>query len=191
MSEPPPSGTPDLGVAALDRLDRPALERGLEACCGSRRWVLAVAARQPFGDHATLLATAEQAAKALGREDWLEAFSHHPKIGDVKALRVKFAQPQSLVWSRGEQAGVASADDGVLERLAAGNAEYEERFGYLFIVRAAGRSAAEMLSLLEARLDNDPEVELEIAAVQQFEITRGRLDAWLRQLAATPLEEVP
>jgi 2-oxo-4-hydroxy-4-carboxy-5-ureidoimidazoline decarboxylase len=146
--------------------------------------------RRPFGDADAVFAASAAVAGGLDADDWLEAFAHHPQIGDVEALRVKFAQPQSLSWSRGEQAGVAAAEESLLARLARGNEAYRQRFGYLFIVRAAGRSVAEMVSLLEDRLRNDPADELVIAAAQQLEIAQLRLEKWLQALCP-PRDEVP
>lgn len=173
-------------IAALDALAPAALVEELGHCCGSRRWISLVAARRPFGSVAGLAAVAAEADAALGAEDWLEAFRHHPRIGDLDALRRKFALPaseQSKTWSAGEQAGVSGADDAVLERLAAGNLAYEARFGYLFIVCATGKSAAEMLAILESRLPSEPAAELAVAAGEQRKITRLRLDKLLARLA--------
>jgi 2-oxo-4-hydroxy-4-carboxy-5-ureidoimidazoline decarboxylase len=175
----------ELGVRRLDRLPDAAVGEGLRACCGSTRFVAEVSAARPFGSVARLRAAVERAVGLLGRNDWLEAFHHHPRIGDVEALRVRFANTTSQVWSRGEQAGVAGADETALERLAVGNREYEARFGYLFIVCASGKSIEEMTNLLEARLANDPATELEIAAGEQRAITTLRLERWLRQLGDT------
>jgi 2-oxo-4-hydroxy-4-carboxy-5-ureidoimidazoline decarboxylase len=129
--------------------------------------------RRPFADEAAMLAVAEEAFRALGPDDWREAFTHHPRIGDLDGLRAKFASTRT--WASGEQAGAMGADEGVLQALAAGNREYEERFGHIFIVCATGKSAAEMLGLLEDRLPNPPQTELRIAAAEQEKITRLRL----------------
>lgn len=173
-------------IATLDALPAAALAEELGHCCGARRWVAAVAARRPFGSRAGLLEAADAADAALASEDWLEAFSHHPRIGDVDALRLRFASAQSKTWSQGEQSGVAGADDAVLERLQSGNLAYEQRFGYLFIVCATGKSAAEMLAILESRLAGDPAAELPIAAGEQRKITRLRLHKLLDRLADFP-----
>jgi 2-oxo-4-hydroxy-4-carboxy-5-ureidoimidazoline decarboxylase len=129
----------------------------------------------PFASDAALYECAERVWAGLAREDYLEAFSHHPRIGeDSAALRTRFAP--TAAWSRGEQAGIAAADAATLAALAANNRRYSERFGYIFIVCASGKSAAEMASLLAARLDNTPEQELAIAAREQARITRLRLE---------------
>jgi 2-oxo-4-hydroxy-4-carboxy-5-ureidoimidazoline decarboxylase len=143
-------------------------------CCGSRRWAEAMTAQRPFVTEAALHEAAERLWWALERSDWLEAFAAHPRIGDIEALRARFAA--TAAWSACEQAGVAAAPEDVLQRLAEGNRIYEERFSYIFIVCATGKSAAEMLGLLEARLGNAPDDEIKIAAAEQSKITWLRLE---------------
>jgi 2-oxo-4-hydroxy-4-carboxy-5-ureidoimidazoline decarboxylase len=132
----------------------------------------------PIADAGTLMAKATTAWYALREADWREAFTHHPKIGsDVQALREKFASTST--WAEGEQAAVKQAPSATLEALAAGNREYEQKFGYIFIVCATGKSADEMLALLQARLPNKPEDEILIAMGEQAKITRLRLEKLL------------
>ena len=132
-------------------------------------------ARRPFESDEAVLQAADDVWEELGREDYLEAFSHHPKIGaDIESLRKKFQS--TAAWSSGEQAGVSMADEETLRGLAKGNIDYEARFGYIFIVCATGKSAGEMLALLRARLPNPPDRELAIAAGEQAKITRIRLE---------------
>jgi 2-oxo-4-hydroxy-4-carboxy-5-ureidoimidazoline decarboxylase len=157
----------------LNGLSEPDAREALARCCGASRWVAGMVAARPFADRDALFAAAERAASALAREDWLEAFSHHPKIGDVKALREKFAA--TAAWAGREQSGAASASEVTLAALSEGNRAYAERFGYIFIVFATGKSAADMLSILESRLPNPPEVELKCAAAEQRKITALRL----------------
>jgi 2-oxo-4-hydroxy-4-carboxy-5-ureidoimidazoline decarboxylase len=129
----------------------------------------------PPQDDEALLALADEVWAQMGREDYLEAFTHHPQIGaSPEALRARFASTST--WSAGEQAGVQAASEEIIERLAEGNALYLKRFGYIFIVCATGKSAAEMLALLEERLPNEPEEELLIAAAEQAKITKIRLN---------------
>lgn len=165
------------GIDDLDSMPPDALSRELERCCGSSRWVAGMAAKRPFGERAALYDAAERVADDLSEADWLEAFSHHPKIGDLESLRSRFAATRR--WSEGEQKGVDSAGDEILSALARGNAEYENRFGFIFIVCATGKSAEEMLSLLKERLGNSREDELRIAANEQRKITRIRLEKLL------------
>jgi 2-oxo-4-hydroxy-4-carboxy-5-ureidoimidazoline decarboxylase len=162
---------------ALNALAEPEAREVLARCCGSSRWTKAMCAARPFASRAAMFVAADRADATLSRADWLEAFAHHPRIGDVQALREKFAA--TATWAGDEQKGAAAASDEVLEALARGNHAYERRFGYIFIVCATGRSAAEMLVMLEARIGNDPERELPIAAAEQARITRLRLDKLL------------
>jgi 2-oxo-4-hydroxy-4-carboxy-5-ureidoimidazoline decarboxylase len=143
-------------------------------CCGSRRWAAAMAVLRPFAMVAAVFEAAERVWWKLERSDWLEAFAAHPRIGDLDALRARLAA--TAAWSLSEQAGVSGAPEDVLQRLADRNRAYEERFGYIFIVCATGRSAAEMLALLEGRLGNAPGDEIQIAAAEQAKITRLRLE---------------
>jgi OHCU decarboxylase len=159
----------------LDEADGPLARALLRGCCGSARWVDGMMARRPFGGQPALQATARDVWLALDEEDWREAFTHHPKIGDRESLQRRFPSTHHL--SAREQKGVECAAVDVLTELADGNRIYEEKFGYIFIVRAAGRTAEEMLTLLRARLENDPHTEIHIAAAQQAEITALRLDA--------------
>ncbi|HXT02164.1 MAG TPA: 2-oxo-4-hydroxy-4-carboxy-5-ureidoimidazoline decarboxylase [Elusimicrobiota bacterium] len=146
-------------------------------CCGSTSWVEKMLARRPFTEKAPMLAGADEAWAETAEKDWLEAFSHHPRIGGKDALRAKFAS--TTAWAQGEQAKVAQADEATLDALAQGNAEYEARFGFIFIVCATGKTAAEMLALLKARLPNDRQSELKIAAAEQHKITKIRLEKLL------------
>lgn len=146
----------------------------LLALCGSTRWAELVGEHAPFPDHAALHAAADLAFDALEDADWLEAFAHHPRIGDVESLRERFAASGAL--SEAEQSGMAGAGEDVVAQLAAGNDEYEQRFGFVFLIRAAGRSAREMLDAQRERLGHDRETELAIAAAQQREITHLRID---------------
>lgn len=145
----------------------------LRMCCGCERWVTHVQARLPVRTMRELHALADEAFGTLGTEDWLEAFSHHPEIGDVDRLRERFAASGTL--SEREQAGVGAADDELLAAIARGNVEYRQRFGFVFLVRAAGRSAREIFDLQQERLRNDRDTELRIAADQQREIAHLRL----------------
>ncbi len=146
----------------------------LRSCCGASAWVERMVARRPFGSRETLLATARDEWFGLERSDWLEAFGHHPKIGDRESLRQRFARTAHL--SEREQSGVDGASEETLAKLAEGNRDYERRFGYIFIVCASGKSAGEMLQLLRIRLPNPPDVEIRIAAEEQAKIMELRLE---------------
>ena len=135
--------------------------------------------RRPFGDAETLLRAAEEVWWSLGPDDWREAFAHHPRIGERDAAVAQGGRARA--WSAGEQRGVADAGAEVRAAIAEGNREYERRFGHIYLVSAAGKSAEELLALLRARLSNDADTELRVAAAEQAKITRLRL---LRLLGA-------
>jgi 2-oxo-4-hydroxy-4-carboxy-5-ureidoimidazoline decarboxylase len=145
----------------------------LSRACGSTRWVERMLQRRPFGNDARLLFAARNEWFGLTEADWLEAFSHHPRIGDRASLAARFPATHDL--SAKEQAAVSEAGAAVLDELAAANEAYVERFGFIFIVCATGKSAAEMLALLRARLPNTRAAELRTAAEEQAKITELRL----------------
>ena len=131
--------------------------------------------RRPYPSTAALLALADDVWRGLAPSDQLEAFSHHPQIGaDLGELRRKFAA--TAAWSASEQAGAAEADLETLRGLRDANRDYLARFGFIFIVCATGKSAAEMLTLMRERLANDPARELQVAAAEQAKITKLRLE---------------
>jgi 2-oxo-4-hydroxy-4-carboxy-5-ureidoimidazoline decarboxylase len=153
----------------LNLLPPAAAEAELLRCCASRRWSRSIIAERPFANGDVLAAAAERIWWSLSAADWLEAFAAHPRIGD----RLDSG------WARDEQAGAASATEDVKRRLEQRNREYEQRFGYTFLVFATGKTAGEMLSILEARMRNAPQDELQIAAVEQRKITGLRLQKLL------------
>ncbi len=161
-------------MAHLNEISFAEAQAAFMRCCGSQRWAEMMAGLRPFTTFADLFVAADAAFATITREDWLEAFTAHPRIGDLDALRKKFAT--TAAWCASEQSGVVGAGDDVLHALAEGNRRYEERFGYLFIVCAAGKGAAEMLEILRNRLENAPADELLIAAAEQVKITHLRLE---------------
>jgi OHCU decarboxylase len=143
-----------------------------------------MAAARPFSTVEQMAETADAILCSLERTDWLEAFAAHPRIASgPSGLNPPTpptpptlpTPPTPPTWSEQEQSGAQSANDEERERLAAGNREYHARFGYIFIVCATGKSAADMLALLEQRLQNDHEQELRVAAGEQQKITHLRL----------------
>ena len=167
-------------LSRWNSLDPDSATQEILPCCGSRAWAAALAAERPFADANELLAASDAIWASLSEEDWREAFDSHPRIGQQHA---RAATAQSLAWSSEEQhAAMASAgshDDDAKLALAEGNRQYEERFGRIFIVCAAGRSAAELLEILNARMHNDAATEMLEAAEQQRQITQLRLRRWL------------
>lgn len=168
-------------MSALDRLNAASFEEAREQlmrCCGSSRWAEAVARARPFASGQALLEAADSEWARTGPDDWREAMTHHPRIGEQQ-LRAKFQATQG--WSTQEQRGVQGASEEVLQGLARGNREYEEKFGFIFLVCATGKSAEEMLDLLRARMQNGRDEELRVAAGEQAKITRIRLEKLLSE----------
>jgi OHCU decarboxylase len=160
-------------VSRLNDLPPEEAQARLLSCCGSREWARRLAAERPFRNGEELAAASDRIWSSLSREDWLEAFAAHPRIGTDGV-----APPNSERfhdWSRREQAGTKDASPETLAKLAEANRKYEECFGHIFIVCASGKSAAEMLAEARARLHNDAQTELAIAAEEQRKITRLRL----------------
>jgi allantoicase len=162
------------GLAALAAMSTETAAAALRRCCGSERWALEMAAAHPFEDVAALLRTAERVWWALAPADHLEAFSAHPRIGDAKP---------ATAWASDEQQGAAAAQAQTLADLAAANREYFDRFGFIFIICAAGKSADSMLAELDARIGNTHAEETRTAAEEQAKITRLRLHKLIGELA--------
>lgn len=152
--------------------------RTMIACCGAKRWAASMVEQRPFAGIVELSEAADRTWSEMQEADWLEAFACHPRIGERKAA---YATAQSAAWSRQEQSSAASASEKILTELAEGNALYEERFGFTYIVCATGKSAEEMLAILERRLASDRDTELREAAEQQRQILQIRLGKWLMQ----------
>lgn len=162
-----------MNIQQLNALPLPQLQQELARCCGATNWVKTMTGLFPVPDEKKLLTEAETAWQSCNEDDWKEAFSHHPKIGDLSSLKEKFSETSK--WAEGEQEAVKHTTQQVLEALADGNRQYEKKFGFIFIVCASGMSAEEMLSLLTLRLLNTPEDEIQIAMEEQNKITALRL----------------
>lgn len=160
-------------ATVLNQLEPADCKAALEKCCASSSWVERMLAGRPYPTDAAVLEHSAATWRSLDRDDWLEAFAGHPRIGDVSSLRAKYQTTST--WAGNEQSGVDHAAEEVLQELAVKNQAYEDRFGYLFIVCATGKSAAEMLAILNSRLGHEPGPELSIAAEEQLKITQLRL----------------
>jgi OHCU decarboxylase len=161
---------------AWNEADVPEATEVMLACCASRRWAGGMVAQRPMLNVAALSESADHIWAEMGEADWLEAFAAHPRIGERKAAS---ASAKSVAWSEKEQAGASNASEDVLREIAEGNARYEHRFGFTYIVCATGKSAEEMLTILRRRLCNDRVAELREAAEQQRQIMQIRLGKWL------------
>ncbi|MCF6263232.1 MAG: 2-oxo-4-hydroxy-4-carboxy-5-ureidoimidazoline decarboxylase [Xanthomonadales bacterium] len=150
-------------------------------CCGSHNWLAGMLAGQPYLTEKSLYTLSDTTWSELSKADYLEAFAQHPQIGNLATLKEKFANTAD--WASDEQQGANQASAEILQALHHGNQAYLQKFGYIFIVCASGKSAAKMLALLEQRLSNDPQTELAIAAAEQNKITKLRLKKllWIKR----------
>jgi OHCU decarboxylase len=142
-------------------------------CCGSTLWARRMTDERPFHNLEELLTKADAEWWALDQEDWLEAFSRHPKIGERKSERTQAEEARE--WSEQEQSGTHSAEEETRRALEEINRTYLQKFGYIYIICATGKTADEMLSILKERLPHDADTELRIAAEEQRRITHLRL----------------
>lgn len=157
----------------LNTLPSEEAEKELLQCCGSSRWAQQMVKGRPYSQLETMLVSANEIWWSLQPADWLEAFRSHPRIGEKKAATS--VSDQSRQWSGQEQAGVRDASREAVDSLAKLNQAYEQKFGFIFIICATGKSSDEMLAALRKRLENDPVTELPIAAAEQNKITELRL----------------
>lgn len=164
-------------LTELNNLSKEKAFEELFKCCGCTTWAQNLSDFRPFKSKEDLLRLSDMNWITCEMEEVMEAFSHHPKIGDLKNLEKKFASTKE--WASGEQCGVDEASQTTLIELAEGNALYEKKFGYIFIVCATGKTAVEMLTLLKVRLSNAPEKEFRVAMNEQNKITHIRLNKLL------------
>ncbi|MGH9900257.1 MAG: 2-oxo-4-hydroxy-4-carboxy-5-ureidoimidazoline decarboxylase [Pyrinomonadaceae bacterium] len=165
------------GIEQLNSLPHEEATAELRKCCGSANWARQMSGRRPFNNVRELFEAADRVWWGLDRQDWLEAFRSHPRIGEREAEQS--VSPEARRWSEEEQRETEGATRETLLALAEADRAYRDKFGYIFIICATGKSAVEMLSRLKRRLDNDPETELCVAAEEQRRITRLRLQKLL------------
>lgn len=174
---PSAEGRKHARLQRLNALSPAEAHAELLTCCGSPVWAARMAEARPFASEEHLLRAGEEVAASLDPGDWLTAFRAHPRIGERKSDTPQGATEKQ--WSRDEQAGVEAADTALRAALADANMRYDRKFGHIFIVCATGKSAAEMLALLEQRIENDPAHEALVAAGEQRKITSIRLSKLL------------
>lgn len=150
----------------LNGLPDTEVRAALARCCGAKRWVSKMVTERPFANDAVVFVSAQYIWTHLTKDDWLEAFAAHPRIGEKTQEK----------WAQAEQSGAAKASPATLKALADGNKKYEAKFGHVFLICATGLSADAMLAELKRRTGNDAAKELEIAAGEQAKITRLRLE---------------
>ena len=148
-----------------------------ETCCGAANWVEKMNQNRPFQNKDDLYQKAESIWYSLSSKDWLEAFTHHPKIGNIDSLRKKFHNTKSI--SEDEQSGINDAAESTLKDLAESNQLYKDKFGFIFIICAKGKSTSEMLALIKTRINNNANAEMLNAAEEQNKITQLRLEKLL------------
>ena len=159
-----------------NRADARSATEAMLACCAARRWAAGMIGLRPIPNIAALSEAADRVWAEMTEPDWLEAFAAHPRIGERSTVA---AHDRPSAWSQQEQAAAGNASQDVMRELAEGNAAYERRFGFTYIVCATGKSAEEMLAILKRRLANDRTAELKEAAEQQRQIMQIRLGKWL------------
>ncbi len=157
-------------LETLNAMSAGEAERDLLRCCGSRVWARAMAAIRPFATAELLHRAADAAMDALDYSSWLEAFAAHPRIGQPEA-----SDGATADWTVQEQSTARRTAEDTAQRLRTMNRAYDERFGYIFIINATGKSGDEILREIERRMKNDPGTELRTAAAEQRAITHLRL----------------
>lgn len=162
----------------LNTLSPDELRTVLFSCCGSTEWVNRMMGFFPMEDLVELLEDAEEQWYACSEADWREAFSNHPKIGDSEALNPKFSA--GLEWAANEQRDVTMAGGEMLTALGEANKQYEEKFGYIFIVSATGKSPETILGLMQQRMQHTPGEEIRVAMDEQNKITLLRLQKLIK-----------
>jgi len=161
-----PQAPPPATLSSFNAAPAQDAEREVLACCASTAFAKAIAGGRPYRDPAALLTAVDAAFDALSWDDIVEAMSEHPRIGD-RAVRSGM--------SAAEQSGAAAASDQVRQGLTEGNLAYEERFGHVFLICASGLSGQEMLTALQARLENDQDAERAVVRAELLKITRLRM----------------
>jgi allantoicase len=165
------------GLTRFNDLSRARARKDLLDCCGAKRWAQQMLEMRPFPDLGYVLDSADKVWAGLQRADWLEAFRHHPAIGEKRAKAKQSANASRS--SAEEQSAAQKSPQKTLAALAAANRKYHAKFGHVFLICATGKSSEEILENLQQRLPNDPEAELRIAAEEQRTITRIRLEKLL------------
>jgi len=164
-------------IEELNHINKVEAYNALLKCCGSSKWVNKMLDERPFNSKSEILKKAGLIWSSSNEIDGLEAFNYHPKIGSKEKLLEKFSETKE--WSRREQSGIKKASDLLVNKLAIKNREYEYKFGFIFIVCATGKTAKEMLNILESRLLNERTIEIKIAMEEQGKIAQIRLDKLL------------
>lgn len=165
------------GLDAFNGAEPHDLRERLLKLTAAPRWAEELISDRPYLSLDTLLKRSDELLATAGEDQIDAALAGHPRIGE-RAEPVHF-DDESAARSAREQAGMNSADTAQKQALADVNAAYEVRFGRIYLVAAAGLSAAELLSKAQSRLDNEPDAELDVVRAELATITRARLTDWL------------
>lgn len=161
-------------LTELNNLEIEQARSAFMQCCTSNAWVERMLTSIPFSSLSALSSHADANWQGLSEADYLQAFDGHPKIGDVSSLREKYRSTEKI--AAGEQSGVNTATEFTLTKLKKLNDDYQEKFGFIFIVCATGKSASEMLAILEQRIVNTRSQEIANAAEEQRKILQIRIE---------------
>ena len=175
----------ELSLAELNELPEPAARQALASCCAVASWIDAIVSGRDYSSVDELLARSDTAVAELTSAQLGEALVGHPRIGDRRAASASgwSQQEQAGVFAAGsasgsagtEQAAAGSAGARLVDALADGNAEYERRFGHIYLVCATGKSGDELLAILRERLGNDRDTEWKVVAAELAKINQLRL----------------
>lgn len=166
-----------MSVDELNKLPEAEAYALLESCCCAPNWVATMLQARPFVSKQQVLQLADSVWSTMEKGDYFAAFEGHPQIGDLSTLREKYRQTAGSAGH--EQSGMQQANEQILQSMMQLNKDYLAKFGFIFIVCASGKSAAEMLQIIEQRINNSVDQELKIAAAEQGKITKIRLDKLL------------
>jgi len=165
------------GIDRFNTLDATELREAVRACLDIDRWVDEIVVGRPYADRESAVTAAELAATPFTRKEVQGALVHHPRIGERASGEAALTAEAAM--SRAEQGALDPTEAGVVDRLRERNAAYEERFGHVFLIKAAGRSASEILDQLELRIARSPEQEWATTADELRKIAVLRLQGVL------------
>jgi 2-oxo-4-hydroxy-4-carboxy-5-ureidoimidazoline decarboxylase len=158
----------------INSLDAESAYKAFYQTCACNEFCKLMVETRPYINKEELFNKAKDIFKSLNKDQWLESFEGHPKIGDVNSLKEKFKNTKATASN--EQSGINSASDVILNDLTLYNEKYFNKFGYIFIICATGKTALEMLTLLRKRIEHNEEEEIYIASLEQLEITLIRME---------------
>ncbi|MDA7747032.1 2-oxo-4-hydroxy-4-carboxy-5-ureidoimidazoline decarboxylase [Psychromonas sp.] len=166
-----------MSLEKINNANTEEIYRIFESCCCAPKWIESMTNARPFAQPEDMLTASDKIFKQLTKADYLIAFEGHPQIGNLQTLQSKYANTSESASH--EQSGMSEADKSVIEEMHDLNLKYLEKFGFIFIVCASGKSAQQMLDLIKSRINNEHYSELTIAGIEQAKITHIRLEKLL------------